>query len=163
MTRLISGIYHSVYTPVDQRAASPKDRRSLTDDEKRARQIARELELSIAQAHSGETYFEREYERNRLRRELDPDYFREADRKSYAKHRQERLAAKKRARSADPEAFRERERAYDAANRAKRRAAQAGRNGEYYANNKERINAARRAKRAAAREAATFEDANLRR
>ncbi len=147
MTRLISGIYHSVFTPVDQRAASPKDRRSLTDDEKRARQIARELELSIAQAHSGETYFEREYERNALRRELNPDYFRAADRKSYAKHREKRLAAKKAARAADPAKLRERERAYDAANREKRRVAQANRNGDYYARNKERINARRRARR----------------
>lgn len=150
MTRLISGIYHSVFTPVDQRTA-PRDRRSLTDDEKRARQIARELELSIEQAHVGSTYFEREYERNALRRELDPDYFREADRKSYAKHREERLAAKKAERAADPEKFRERDRAYNAANREKRRAAQAERNVDYYANNRERINAARRAKRAAKR------------
>ncbi len=147
MSRLVSGIYHSIF-PRHATTKPREDARRLTDDDKRARQIERELELSIEQANNGSTYFEREYERNALRRELDPDYFREADRKSYAKHRAKRLAAKKAERAADPEKFRERGRAYDAANREKRRAAQAKRNGDYYARNKERINAARRAKRA---------------
>lgn len=148
MSRLVSGIYHSIYA----RHATPKpreDARRFTDDEKHARQVQRELELSIEQANNGSTYFEREYERNALRRELDPDYFREANRKSYAKHRAKRLAAKKAERAADPEKFRERSRAYDAANREKRRAAQEARNATYYAKNRERINAERRAKRAA--------------
>lgn len=118
---------------------------ALNPEEKRDRKIARELELTIEQAHAGSTYWERERERSAIRRELDPDYHREADRKSYAKYREERLAAKKRARVADPEKFKARERAYDAAHREKRRLAQLARNTAYYQRNREAINVKRRA------------------
>lgn len=103
-------------------------RRRLTDEEKRARKMARELATSMRQAARQEYLEERHREEARMFRLLNP----ESVAKSQRKWRQNNLdyqRAYDRARyAADPEKYKARRRAH-------------------YEKNKERINAARRAKR----------------
>lgn len=103
-------------------------RRRLTDEEKRARKMARELETSMRQAARQEYLEERHREESRMFRLLNPESVAESQRK-WRQNNLDYHRAYDRARyAADPEKYKARRRAY-------------------YAKNKKRISAAERSNR----------------